>query len=81
MTTQTAPSAPRIEYAHGDIADKHYPVTAARIYGRELNIGDEWAGGIVTGFLFYTGFAGCPARYYISTTRSTTIANATGVDE
>jgi hypothetical protein len=87
MDTTPAPIAPVIDYAHGDIADKTYPVTAARTYGRETVLGepDRW-GNMVTKIVFYTGFAGCPARYYIttestarSTGTSTTIQNATGL--
>jgi hypothetical protein len=67
------------DYITGPLADSHFPVTGARIYGRELRVGDTYWGAEVLSILFYTGFAGCPARYYIRTTRSTTIANATGI--
>lgn len=70
-----------VEYMTGPLADSTFPVTAARIYGRELRVGDSAWGHEILAIDFYTGFAGCPARYYVKSTRSTTIANATGIYE
>lgn len=67
------------DYITGPLADSTFDVTAARVYGREVRVGDEYWGNRVLGIQFYTGFAGCLARYYITTTRSTTIAFATGI--
>lgn len=65
-----------ITYAHGDIADKHYPVKEARIgiNGETFGIGDIWHGQPIQSIVFYTGFAGCPPRYYIARESGTTIA-------
>jgi len=68
-------------YAPAVIADKRYEVTAARFAdGREAVIGErlpmagrlvgqvdgERIGEKVVRIVFYTGFAGCPARYFIT---------------
>jgi hypothetical protein len=59
-----------ITYAHGSIADKCYPVTEApRVGGDTIRVGAAYTalGHIITAIEFYTGFAGCPPRYYITT--------------
>lgn len=69
----TAPVA----YAHGAIADKTFEVTGFRMQGVEYKIGEpDKFGNDVTRVQFYTGFAGCPARYYITTPKFTYIHNA-----
>jgi len=70
----------RIDYAHGSIADKTYPVMAARIYGGEIRVGgDNGYGDTVRSISLYTGFAGCPAQYNVTTDRCTIRAHATGL--
>ena len=78
------------DYAPAAISDREYPVTAARVYGHELVVGgDNGWGRTVTAIRFYTGFAGCPARYYVTSERATptstgsltqtVVLNATGL--
>jgi len=81
-----------ITYAHGAISDKTYPVTSFRPGGSyhdapnvsatgEYEVGglDAW-GHVIEAIDFYTGFAGCPARYYVTCMadgrRITTVSNA-----
>jgi len=72
-----------VTYAHGAIADKTYAVTAGRFTNGadtvEFKLGSVLFSRTVTGIEFYTGFAGCPARYYVRfdyETRVATIVNA-----
>ena len=58
------------------IADATFPVTEARLRGQDVKVGDTYGSGIVTGLHFYTGFAGCPARYYVCTTQGDYSINA-----
>lgn len=74
VTMEEAPAvtSPVVTYAHGDIADKEYPVTGGRINTwpagiTEFVVGGQFLGATVTELTFYTGFAGCPARYYLTT--------------
>lgn len=67
------------------VTARDYVVSGARVGARRVGIdpagstsyeievgGDDGWGHLVTGIIFYTGFAGCPARYYVTTVEPTT---------
>lgn len=64
----------QITYMTGVNADKTFPVKELRVpegyllgtSQREFAIGDTLFGGAIASIDFYTGFAGCPARYYVT---------------
>lgn len=70
------------DWAPSQISDRRFAVTAFRAgayhldgelipAGREFRLGESQypASGPITAIEFYTGFPGCPARYYVTTTR------------
>ena len=70
-TTQTIPYTSPLPHPHAwaptQIAGRTFSVSAGLIHGRTVAVGDEYVGASVTGLRFFTGFAGCPARYYVET--------------
>lgn len=67
MTNNNETSVPT--YAHGEIADKTYEVTEMRVNGVQWSLGMAYSDYPILKLEFYTGFAGCPPRYYITTAR------------
>lgn len=57
-------------YAPAEIRDREYNVTATRDGGHDLDgqllPAHRVGAGGVTAVVFYTGFAGCPPRYYVT---------------
>ena len=78
-TTQTSYTSP-LPHLHAwtptQISNRTFPVTGGRLHGTEVALGDSYGTGVITGLDFYTGFAGCPARYYVHTTTGDFIINA-----
>lgn len=75
-------SEPIVTYMTGVNADKTFPVKGVRMPAnylswttqREFVLGGVWRDDVkIVAINFYTGFVGCPARYYITFDTGTTI--------